>query len=1045
MNDLNNIKKQAMVVDIETSAFYSNGKEINIMSDFDTYLANAICKWVGIFSYKYNKEYYLNLFQDRQKILSLFEDHNIFVSFNGDEFDYPILKNNGLVDREKYYLQVDCMQIMGANTFKNKKGFAYKNRGELMNYKFKNNKLKTMAEEMKLDFQKGDIDYKIFQKNSWDKDEISQIITYLKNDTMATKQIFDKLWTYWSPFTELLDYKSIKNLSWIRSSIASLTYKSACHTMGVEPTYGEHRGKKEEGGGYVLEPVMEEKNNVFYVDWSSLYPHIFCQFNLFSETTEKNGRNIWHGNDLFQVRGYYNIKEQHILAKAVQERLKERIELKKNDPSSPMVYTLKIWLNCFSDDTEVLMANNQIKKIQDCKIGEWVYTINPKTFFVEKKKIIKTYSYDYNGEIHHYKGHHFDFKVTPNHRFLLHHKNKLNKSDFIESKDIQSQHKLPIHFVKKKKYKKIINILNYLNKEDFLYSVKVKNIHGRSWLHRYGLQNIGKKYNQTNRNFIFCYEKIKNKLNTILNNKYTDCFLLDKKHRYSHKIPVFYDNDALSYLIGIYLAEGCLFITKPKKYSNGNVRGTTFSVNIGQYKKVNPVIYKKIINSLNKCNLKYSAGDTNIKISSAVFYKFILENFGKLGYKHFHNKNMFNILNIKKVFEGLIDGDGTKAHPLFTTKYTCLRDDFIELCMRLGYTFAFKNDGCWRIIYSKKRNSFRKTSRTIEQYNKKVHCFEVEDNNTLLAGRNGKFHWTGNSLYGCVRSSIFERVHTENAGFDCCYLGQQINKLAKDMFEEFGFETIYQDTDSSFIYHIDNNKNNKKYLQECLEKIIAKIAHNVPFPSETFSLEIEKFLTYIMFPFSDQPIIDEETGKNVKKGNRLVKERKGKKKNYVYIYEKDGKREVKLVGLPIKKDNATQLGIKIYKEFLEPRIIEENRAKFPKKMIDDKIEEYLKKKEIMELLSREFKIKPYNSYKIPKGKIEPSSIYAQISKGYFNKGDGIINLIKNKKIGKAGKGMKYCTIEEAVEAKLTVDDFDLEKVHNELNAFVKFENNLTNQ
>jgi hypothetical protein len=77
----------------------------------------------------------------------------------------------------------------------------------------------------------------------------------------------------------------------------------------------------------------------------------------------------------------------------------------------------------------------------------------------------------------------------------------------------------------------------------------------------------------------------------------------------------------------------------------------------------------------------------------------------------------------------------------------------------------------------------------------------------------------------------------------------------------------------------------------------------MPFPPETFSIKIEHKLDYIMFPFEEQPIQD-ENGNNLKKGNRLIKERKGKKKNYLYIYEKDGEKKVELVGLPLKKEDS---------------------------------------------------------------------------------------------------------------------------------------------
>jgi len=657
------IKKDILVLDVETSAHYPNGKEVPI-GDFDAYVAHAKVKFFGAFSYKDNTYYQYRYDQDFKKIADLLNSHNILVAFNGEDFDIPIIKNNGLIEPDKYQIIVDCMVILGRNTFKTRGGYAYKNRGELMDYKFKNNKLRTMAEAMELETQKGEINYEIFNKNNWTEKEIEDITKYLKADVMATKQMFDKLWVYWLPFTELLDEKSVRDLSWIRNSIASLTYKSACYSIGVEPTYAEKgTSGKEEMGGFVLEPQVEEKTDVFYCDYSSLYPHVMCMFNLFAESqAEENNPLVWRGNEMFETVGYYNISKKHPLTDHVLNLLKMRMSLKKDDP---LYYTIKLLVN---------------------------------------------------------------------------------------------------------------------------------------------------------------------------------------------------------------------------------------------------------------------------------------------------------------------------------------------------------------------------------------------------------------SLYGVIRSSLFEKVHTPNAGWDTCYLSQQLNKYTHKRLNEMGFVVIYADTDSSFIYHTEKEKNIESYVQECLGKIVSEILVNVPFPAETFNIKIETKMDYILFPFSEQEIVEEETrqllskgivdgyiedtidknkviidtnlNKIVKVGRSWVKELRGRKKNYIYIHEKDGKKEIKIVGLPIKKDNATELSLKIFNEVLSPLIIKNNRAIFAKDFIEKTVAEYLEKPGIIETLAREYKVQPYASYKKPE-----SQIHAQISKEYFNGADGVIKLIANDKIGKVGKGKKYCSISEAKEHKLTVKDLDLEKLWSELEPFIKYESN----
>jgi len=301
--NLETIKKSCLVLDIETSSLYSNGLEVNIRTNIEDYINNAKVKWFGAYSYKTNTGYLLNAQTEAQKILELLNGHNVYIGFNSTEFDLPILKNNGFIDSNKKYADIDCKVVLGTANQRTKDGYAFKNRAELMDYKLSNNHLRGMAETFGLDVRKGNIDYKIFHKDTWTEEETTEIKAYLKNDIMITKQLFDKLWDFWYPFTEFLDTKHIYDLSWIKNSIASLTYKAACNVYGVDPTYSEQVTHKEEMGGRVIEPKYEEVRGVWYVDFASLYPHIFSMFNLFSEVDPDLFPDAWHGNSLFKVRG----------------------------------------------------------------------------------------------------------------------------------------------------------------------------------------------------------------------------------------------------------------------------------------------------------------------------------------------------------------------------------------------------------------------------------------------------------------------------------------------------------------------------------------------------------------------------------------------------------------------------------------------------------------------------------------------------------------------------------------------------------------------
>lgn len=644
IDKLNEVKKKCLVLDIETSGQYPEGDLIDIATNFEDYVKFAKVKWLGMYSYLLDEYVEINVVDcDPEIIKAYIAQHDVIIGFNNEEFDIPIMYNNNLMPEDKYYLQVDCLVTLGSSTYLRHDGLPFKNRGALMGYKFKKNSLKHMAEVMGLETQKGDIDYMIFLRNSWTDEEIAEIKKYLRADVQATKEMFEKMWNYWLPFAMFIDEKNVLKLSWIRASIASLTYQAACNIMGIEPTYADRPEKaKEEMGGRVIQPKYEEAVNVWYLDFASLYPHIFSMFNLFAEITDSSDSNLWHGNKLFQVKGYYDIAQRHPLAVDVANKLVERIRLKREDPENPMIYTLKIFLN---------------------------------------------------------------------------------------------------------------------------------------------------------------------------------------------------------------------------------------------------------------------------------------------------------------------------------------------------------------------------------------------------------------GLYGAVRSPIFEKIHTENAGWDCCWLGQQIQEYTENRMKEFGFETIAGDTDSIFVIlrgQMRDDGTERDYVKHCLNTIVQEIKDNVPFPAETFNIDIENFLDYVKWPFSEQPVQD-EFGNNIKnEKGRLIKEFKAKKKNYLYIYkDKEGNKKLKIVGLPIIKDNATVLGPKILQQTLKPIILERVNASFTKKEMNEILEKWLAKPESIKDLSREFKVKPNSSYKLDKKGNESNNIYPQISRGYFNGQGGVISLIKNKKVGRVGKTMKYATYEEVVAARLEMKDFDLTKLLNELSAFIK--------
>ena len=126
-------KDNILVIDTETYSTY----DINTQNDM--YLKTAKIRWIGMYSYKKDKYYIVPVNGNEEGIQNALKAHDVIVSFNGDEFDIPIMKNtvNKLLP-DKYYNSIDCMQILGKS---NDPGKKFKDKGSLMGYHFKRNTL----------------------------------------------------------------------------------------------------------------------------------------------------------------------------------------------------------------------------------------------------------------------------------------------------------------------------------------------------------------------------------------------------------------------------------------------------------------------------------------------------------------------------------------------------------------------------------------------------------------------------------------------------------------------------------------------------------------------------------------------------------------------------------------------------------------------------------------------------------------------------------------------------------------------------------------
>lgn len=291
-------QQDVIIYDIETSS-------LNVLE--------AKLKWFGAYSYK-TKQYYIFNGKDKKEIKDLLESHKVLVSFNGIEYDNPILENccdvdfNYKVIIDLYYVSKKRLSNMGIET--------------------KTYKLDDIVRTLKLDEEgKGKIDYNIFQKDEWTIEEIVEIKKYLVQDINLTKKLLEWFFEQFKPLRAYLSQKDKDNYADIKASTASLAYRVICNIAGIPAEFSndEDRVKHKIPGGHHIEPRKDRaRGNIISVDFVSAYPHAIMQGNLFSKKEEG-----WSGDGYYHLSKMYDNTKLGKTESALRQIFMERLKAKK--------------------------------------------------------------------------------------------------------------------------------------------------------------------------------------------------------------------------------------------------------------------------------------------------------------------------------------------------------------------------------------------------------------------------------------------------------------------------------------------------------------------------------------------------------------------------------------------------------------------------------------------------------------------------------------------------------------------------------------------
>lgn len=307
--------------------------------------------------YSFNDDKYYLLYEPHE-IRAIINRHKYLVGFNNaggtfhkdffEGYDNQLLWYNGYNDiitkgsdlcyRFNKKINIDLMMIIRkrASAMKVKKGML----GDLLMRYSLDYITRTLGlvddTSAKLDF-----DYSLLNKevSEWTPEQKSIIEEYSMRDLEVTKKLYVWIEEYFKSFRDYVFQEDIDSKKYLSCSTAVFTYKAICKAMGWAEEYSDVKEKMTYGGGYVSFPSTEHaEGKIYCFDFSSLYPSIMHQCNIFSPTLEG-----WSGGGIFKVEGIYNNKQQGDVEKLIKQIYEQRLEYKK--AKDPREYSLKIQMN----------------------------------------------------------------------------------------------------------------------------------------------------------------------------------------------------------------------------------------------------------------------------------------------------------------------------------------------------------------------------------------------------------------------------------------------------------------------------------------------------------------------------------------------------------------------------------------------------------------------------------------------------------------------------------------------------------------------------
>jgi len=573
--------------------------------------------------------------------------------------------------------------------------------------------------------------------------------------------------------------------------LLDINYLRTAHDDGVRLPTGDTPEEWVYYGAWVADGRGGINENVVYLDLSSLYPSEILAFNASPETIIGDEGDLaqsqyTHDDVVWSYVDYRPVKHVNGAPKSewwqytdgeykmvydddgggykwrddpdyqrcyfvhpdeytglVTKEVEDLIDL-KYQYEGDMYEAVKRVVNCYSSDTSVLTEDG-VRNIRDLEVGDMVYSIDPETEEVSLKPVTETFAYpNYDGDMVSFEGESVDFTVTPNHKMVIrtqHNQYQDNSGyEMVDAEDIsgKSAYWLPHDWeFDHGDQLSTFNLGDYVGCDIHA----VPSLSGTSFRHWVDAEM---EYEGSNRQtYKFDAGEFTNHEDGIRKHA---AELLASDGEYA-RVPLEYDANRALQLIAWFVSEG-----NTTHHKKGSKTVTLTQCNDHGRARIELL--------LDRMGIDYSVnGSKSVRFTSAVWVSFFDGYCGSGAGNKTIPDFVFNCSESQKelFFETLMDGDGhweyyEERSGTYTTKSIELRDDFSRLLVELGYSPRYtKVNGSWRISARPSNDTIR-ASRCKEEttVDDGVYCVEVADNHTLLAGRNGKFQFCGNSVYGFV-------------------------------------------------------------------------------------------------------------------------------------------------------------------------------------------------------------------------------------------------------------------------------------------------------